>query len=121
MKSAITGESRPGDPRMRRRPQSAVTGGNARAVRLKIKVQASPSNHRASTFLDRMIALVEGAERQKKTPNEIALNILLAGLTLIFLLAAVATAPARQPTVVAAMQVGKAPYRRCAGRIAGLR
>ena len=52
-----------------------------------VRITAAPG----STFLDRMIRLVEGAERQK-TPNEIALNVLLAGLTLIFLLA-VATIP----------------------------
>ena len=78
--SAITGESAPviresgGD-------RSSVTGGT-RVVSdwLVLKVTASPGE----TFLDRMIALVEGAKRQK-TPNEIALNILLAGLTLVFL------------------------------------
>ncbi len=78
--SAITGESAPviresgGD-------RSSVTGGT-RVVSdwLKIKVTAKPGE----TFLDRMIALVEGAQRQK-TPNEIALDILLAGLTLVFL------------------------------------
>ena len=52
--------------------------------RIVVKITANPGE----TFLDRMIALVEGAERQK-TPNEIALNILLAGLTIIFLLAVV--------------------------------
>ena len=61
--------------------RSSVTGGT-RLVSdwLVVKITAEPGE----TFLDRMIALVEGAERQK-TPNEIALNILLAGLTLIFL------------------------------------
>ena len=49
---------------------------------IKVRITAAPG----STFLDRMIALVEGAERQK-TPNEIALNILLAGLTIIFVFA----------------------------------
>src|SRR6266403_4947307 len=82
--SAITGESAPviresgGD-------RSAVTGGT-RVLSDEIKVRITASQ--GSTFLDRMIRLVEGAERQK-TPNEIALNILLAGLTIIFLLATV--------------------------------
>src|SRR6266851_4075486 len=82
--SAITGESAPviresgGD-------RSAVTGGT-RVLSDVIKVRITASQ--GSTFLDRMIRLVEGAERQK-TPNEIALNILLAGLTIIFLLATV--------------------------------
>ncbi|MBN9547019.1 MAG: potassium-transporting ATPase subunit KdpB [Alphaproteobacteria bacterium] len=86
--SAITGESAPviresgGD-------RSAVTGGTrVLSDYIVVKITAV----RGSTFLDRMIALVEGAER-KKTPNEIALNILLAGLTLIFVIA-VATIPA---------------------------
>ena len=55
---------------------------------IKIKITSNPGE----TFLDRMIALVEGAERQK-TPNEIALNILIAGLTLIFLLAVITLQP----------------------------
>jgi len=78
--SAITGESAPviresgGD-------RSAVTGGTTvLSDWIKVKVTASPG----SSFLDRMIALVEGAERQK-TPNELALSILLVGMTLIFL------------------------------------
>ncbi len=82
--SAITGESAPviresgGD-------RSAVTGGTTVLSDLiKVKITAAPGN----TFIDRMIALVEGAER-KKTPNELALSILLAGLTLIFLIAVV--------------------------------
>jgi potassium-transporting ATPase ATP-binding subunit len=86
--SAITGESAPvireagGD-------RSAVTGGTrVLSDRLKVKITKNPGE----TFLDRMIALVEGAERQK-TPNEIALNILLAGLTIIFLLAVVSLQP----------------------------
>ena len=77
--SAITGESAPviresgGD-------RSAVTGGTrVLSDWIKVRVTSDPGH----TFLDRMIALVEGAERQK-TPNEIALNILLAGLTIIF-------------------------------------
>ncbi len=80
--SVITGESAPviresgGD-------RSAVTGGTrVLSDQVKIRITSNPGE----TFLDRMIALVEGAERQK-TPNEIALNILIAGLTLIFLLA----------------------------------
>src|SRR5262249_55928718 len=82
--SAITGESAPviresgGD-------RSAVTGGTrVRSDWIKGRITAAPG----STFLDRMIALVEGAVRQK-TPNEIALNILLAGLTIIFVFATV--------------------------------
>jgi potassium-transporting ATPase ATP-binding subunit len=85
--SAITGESAPvireagGD-------RSAVTGGTkVLSDWIKVRITAA----QGSTFLDRMIALVEGAERQK-TPNEIALNILLAGLSLIFLFV-VATIP----------------------------
>ena len=68
--------------------RSAVTGGT-RVLSDWIKVRITAAQ--GSTFLDRMIALVEGAERQK-TPNEIALNILLAGLTIIFVIA-VATIP----------------------------
>ena len=86
--SAITGESAPvireagGD-------RSAVTGGTrVLSDHIRIKITSNPGE----TFLDRMIALVEGAERQK-TPNEIALNILLAGLTIIFLLAVVTLQP----------------------------
>ncbi|MGB6305180.1 MAG: potassium-transporting ATPase subunit KdpB [Acidobacteriaceae bacterium] len=86
--SAITGESAPviresgGD-------RSAVTGGTrVLSDQIKIRVTSNPGE----TFIDKMIALVEGAERQK-TPNEIALNILLAGLTIIFLLAVVTLQP----------------------------
>ena len=86
--SVITGESAPviresgGD-------RSAVTGGTkVLSDHIKIWITSNPGE----TFLDRMIALVEGAERQK-TPNEIALNILIAGLTLIFLLAVVTLQP----------------------------
>jgi len=86
--SAITGESAPviresgGD-------RSAVTGGTrVLSDRLVVRVTAQPGE----SFLDRMIALVEGAERQK-TPNEIALNILLSGLTIVFLLAVVTLQP----------------------------
>src|SRR6266513_939582 len=82
--SAITGESAPviresgGD-------RSAVTGGTkVLSDQIKIKITSNPGE----TFLDRMIALVEGANRQK-TPNEIALNILLAALTILFLFACV--------------------------------
>ncbi len=86
--SAITGESAPviresgGD-------RSAVTGGT-RVISdwIRVRVTSDPGH----TFLDRMIALVEGAARQK-TPNEIALNILLAGLTLVFLMAVVTLQP----------------------------
>ncbi len=86
--SAITGESAPviresgGD-------RSAVTAGTrVLSDWIKVRITSNPGE----TFLDRMIALVEGAERQK-TPNEIALNILLAGLTIIFLLAVVTLLP----------------------------
>ena len=86
--SAITGESAPvireagGD-------RSAVTGGTrVLSDQIRVKITSNPGE----TFIDRMIALVEGAERQK-TPNEIALNILLAGLTIIFLLAVVTLQP----------------------------
>ncbi len=86
--SAITGESAPviresgGD-------RSAVTGGTrVLSDQIKVRITSNPGE----TFLDRMIALVEGASRQK-TPNEIALNILLSGLTIIFLLAVVSLQP----------------------------
>jgi K+-transporting ATPase ATPase B chain len=86
--SAITGESAPvireagGD-------RSAVTGGTkVISDMIKIEITANPGE----TFIDRMIGLVEGAARQK-TPNEIALNILIAGLTIIFLLATVTLLP----------------------------
>jgi K+-transporting ATPase ATPase B chain len=86
--SAITGESAPvireagGD-------RSAVTGGTrVLSDRIVVRVTSDPGQ----TFLDRMIALVEGAERQK-TPNEIALGILLAGLTIVFLMAVVTLQP----------------------------
>ena len=86
--SVITGESAPviresgGD-------RSAVTGGTrVLSDQVKIRITSNPGE----TFLDKMIALVEGAERQK-TPNEIALNILIAGLTLIFLLAVASLHP----------------------------
>jgi potassium-transporting ATPase ATP-binding subunit len=86
--SAITGESAPvireagGD-------RSAVTGGTrVLSDWIKIRITSNPGE----TFLDRMIALVEGASRQK-TPNEIALSILLSGLTIIFLLAVVTLQP----------------------------
>src|SRR6202045_2232121 len=101
--SAITGESAPviresgGD-------RSAVTGGT-RVLSDWIKVRITAAQ--GSTFLDRMIALVEGAERQK-TPNEIALNIVIAGLTLIFLLA-VATLPPYARYAIQAVGSGSAP------------
>lgn len=86
--SVITGESAPviresgGD-------RSAVTGGTkVLSDQIRVRITSNPGE----TFLDRMIALVEGARRQK-TPNEIALNILIAGLTLIFLLAVVTLQP----------------------------
>jgi K+-transporting ATPase ATPase B chain len=99
--SAITGESAPviresgGD-------RSAVTGGTrVLSDQIVVRITARPGE----TFIDRMIALVEGSSRQK-TPNEIALNILLAGLTIIFLLATVTLQPfamfahAEQPVVI---------------------
>ncbi|MFP2960214.1 potassium-transporting ATPase subunit KdpB [Myxococcus sp. 1LA] len=86
--SAITGESAPviresgGD-------RSAVTGGTkVLSDRIRVRISANPGE----SFLDRMIGLVEGAARQK-TPNEVALHILLVGLTLIFLLACVTLVP----------------------------
>ncbi|HEY3952839.1 MAG TPA: potassium-transporting ATPase subunit KdpB, partial [Streptosporangiaceae bacterium] len=86
--SAITGESAPviresgGD-------RSAVTGGTrVLSDRIVVQITSKPGE----TFIDRMIALVEGAKRQK-TPNEIALNILLASLTIIFLLAVITLQP----------------------------
>jgi K+-transporting ATPase ATPase B chain len=86
--SAITGESAPviresgGD-------RSAVTGGTkVLSDFIVVRITSNPGE----TFLDRMIALVEGAQRQK-TPNEIALNIVIAGLTLVFLLAVVTLQP----------------------------
>jgi potassium-transporting ATPase ATP-binding subunit len=86
--SVITGESAPviresgGD-------RSAVTGGTrVLSDRITVRITSNPGE----TFLDRMIALVEGAERQK-TPNEIALNILIAGLTIIFLFAVATLVP----------------------------
>jgi K+-transporting ATPase ATPase B chain len=101
--SAITGESAPviresgGD-------RSAVTGGTkVLSDWVKIKITSNPGE----TFLDRMIALVEGAERQK-TPNEIALNIVIAGLTIVFLLAVVTLQPFALYSV-AASGTGSAP------------
>src|SRR6201997_417416 len=86
--SAITGESAPviresgGD-------RSAVTGGTTvLSDRIVVRITSRPGE----TFIDRMIALVEGAKRQK-TPNEIALNILLASLTIIFMLAVITLQP----------------------------
>ncbi len=86
--SAVTGESAPvirasgGD-------RTSVTGGTTvLSDRIVVRVSADPGE----TFLDRMIGLVEGARRQK-TPNEIALNVLLAGMTIIFLIACVTLVP----------------------------
>ena len=97
--SAITGESAPviresgGD-------RSAVTGGT-RVIsdRILVRITAEPGN----SFLDRMIALVEGAKRQK-TPNEIALSIVLAGLTIIFVLAVMTLKPFADYSATAAGQ-----------------
>lgn len=99
--SAITGESAPvireagGD-------KSSVTGGTkVLSDRIKVKVTAEPGE----SFLDKMIALVEGASRQK-TPNEIALTILLAGFTLVFIIVCVTLKPfgdyAHTPITIAA-------------------
>ena len=97
--SAITGESAPvvresgGD-------RSAVTGGTrVLSDRIVVRITSEPG----STFLDRMIAMVEGAKRQK-TPNEIALTILLAAFTIIFLLAVVSLKPFAQYSETAAGQ-----------------
>jgi potassium-transporting ATPase ATP-binding subunit len=101
--SVITGESAPviresgGD-------RSAVTGGTkVLSDHITMRITSNPGE----TFLDRMIALVEGAVRQK-TPNEIALNILIAGLTLIFLMA-VATLPPYAKYAIQAVGGGTAP------------
>ncbi len=101
--SVITGESAPvireagGD-------RSAVTGGTkVLSDHITVRITSNPGE----TFLDRMIALVEGAVRQK-TPNEIALNILIAGLTLIFLMA-VATLPPYATYAISAVGGGVAP------------
>ncbi len=95
--SVITGESAPviresgGD-------RSAVTGGTkVLSDYIKVRISSNPGE----TFLDRMIALVEGAQRQK-TPNEIALNIMIAGLTLIFLFAVITLAPFAQYSITQA-------------------
>ncbi|ANP48533.1 K+-transporting ATPase ATPase B chain [Streptomyces griseochromogenes] len=109
--SAVTGESAPviresgGD-------RSGVTGGTTvLSDRIVVRVSARPGH----SFLDRMIALVEGASRQK-TPNEIALNILLASLTIIFVLVVVALQPmgeyagaAQSTTVLVALLVTLIP------------
>ncbi|HYA17786.1 MAG TPA: potassium-transporting ATPase subunit KdpB [Bryobacteraceae bacterium] len=101
--SVITGESAPviresgGD-------RSAVTGGTkVLSDYIKVRITSNPGE----TFLDRMIALVEGAQRQK-TPNEIALNIMIAGLTLIFMFAVMTLAPFAQYSVAQA-KAGTAP------------
>src|SRR5207244_11347167 len=93
---AITGESAPviresgGD-------RSSVTGGTkVLSDRIVVRITADPGQ----SFLDRMIALVEGAARQK-TPNEIALHILLVGLTLVFLFACVTLVPLAQYSHIA--------------------
>ncbi len=99
--AAITGESAPviresgGD-------RSAVTGGTrVLSDWIKVRITSAPGE----TFLDRMIALVEGAERQK-TPNEIALNILLAGLTIVFVLAVATLLPFALYSVGASRSAG---------------
>ncbi len=113
--SAITGESAPviresgGD-------RSAVTGGTTRALATGsiVRITANPGE----TFLDRMISMVEGAKRQK-TPNEIALSILLAALTIIFLLATATLLPFSL-FAVQASGAGRAGDRHRAGGPAGL-
>jgi K+-transporting ATPase ATPase B chain len=107
--AAVTGESAPviresgGD-------RSAVTGGTTLVSDwLVVRVTAAPGN----SFMDRMIALVEGASRQK-TPNEIALDILLAGMTIVFLIAVasivgLASLDALPPSVLAALLVTLIP------------
>ncbi len=112
--SVITGESAPviresgGD-------RSAVTGGTkVLSDYIKIQITSNPGE----TFLDRMIALVEGAQRQK-TPNEIALNIMIAGLTLIFLFAVVTLAPFAQYSVAQAKAGSRSECHR-AGFAAGV-
>src|SRR5579884_2914249 len=93
--SVITGESA---------PVIRVTGGTrVLSDQIKVRITSNPGE----TFLDRMIALVEGAERQK-TPNEIALNVLIAGLTLIFLLAVATLDPFARYSVLSA-QAGRIP------------
>ena len=101
--SVITGESAPviresgGD-------RSAVTGGTrVLSDWIRVRITSNPGE----TFLDRMISLVEGAKRQK-TPNEVALNILIAGLTLIFLLAVATLGPLAQYSVTT-MKAGHVP------------
>ena len=104
--SAITGESAPviresgGD-------RSSVTGGTkVLSDRIVVMITAKPGE----SFIDRMIALVEGAARQK-TPNEIALNILLASLTIVFLLVTIALSPmaeSKPPMVVGMRQTSRA-------------
>ncbi len=92
--------------------RSGVTGGTTvLSIRILVRVSARPGH----SFLDRMIALVEGASRQK-TPNQIALNILLAALTVIFLLVVVTLQPmaeyadaAQSTTVLVALLVTLIP------------
>ena len=98
----ITGESAP-VIRESGGNRSAVTGGTkVLSDRIVVAITSEPG----ATFIDRMIALVEGAERQK-TPNEIAPNILLASLTIIFLLATVTLQPLRR------VQRGRSSRSRC--------
>ena len=106
--SAITGESAPviresgGD-------RSAVTGGTrVLSDRIVVRITSRPGE----SFIDRMIALVEGAARQK-TPNEIALNILLASLTIVFLLAVVTLQPLRRSTRGAPSSTRESCWSRC--------
>ena len=113
--SAITGESAPviresgGD-------RSGVTGGTrVLSDWLVVRVTANPGE----TFLDRMIAMVEGAKRQK-TPNEIALNILLAGMTIIFLLVCVTLLPFSLYSVARRPASGTPDHRHRAGGPAGV-
>ena len=115
--SAITGESRAGDPRSRAATSPPVTGGTrVLSDWLVVRVTVNPGE----TFIDRMIAMVEGAKRQK-TPNEIALTILLVALTIVFLVVD------RDAAAVLAVQRGRRAQGRAspvthhgAGRAAGL-
>src|SRR6185437_7011322 len=94
--AAITGESAPVIKEPGTDIRSSVTGGTTIVSdHLKIRITANPGE----TFIDRMIALVEGASRQK-TPNEIALNILLAGLTFVFLIATVTLQPSKMLSAI---------------------
>ena len=100
--SAVTGESRTRDPGVRRRPVApSPAAPSVLSDRIVVRITSEPGQ----SFVDRMIALVEGSERQK-TPNEVALNILLLALTAVFVLV-VATLWPVWPTTAAAEPVGR--------------